>query len=93
MYTYIDLFAGPGGLCTGFKNAGFKPLIAVEMSDNTVKTYAKNHDAEIYKLDELINNKGQLENILNLNNKTALIHGDIRLVDNEIINEIAGENK
>lgn len=89
MYTYIDLFAGPGGLCTGFKNAGFKPLIAVEMSDNTVKTYAKNHDAEIYKLEDLINHKGKLENILNLTStKTALIHGDIRSVDNEIIGEI-----
>ncbi|SFB38579.1 DNA cytosine methyltransferase [Clostridium frigidicarnis] len=89
MYTYIDLFAGPGGLCTGFKNAGFKPLIAVEMSDNTVKTYARNHDAEIYKLEDLIENKGTLELILNLKNeKTVLIHGDIRLVDNEIILEV-----
>lgn len=89
MYTYIDLFAGPGGLCTGFKNAGFKPLIAVEMSDNTVLTYARNHDAEIYKLQELMDNKGNLEEVLNIDsNKTALIHGDIRLVDNEIIKEI-----
>lgn len=71
------------------QNAGFKPLIAVEMSDNTVKTYARNHDAEIYKLEELIYNKGKLENILNIeNNRTALIHGDIRLVDNDIIKEI-----
>lgn len=89
MYTYIDLFAGPGGLCTGFKNAGFKPLIAVEMSDNTVLTYARNHDAEIYKLDDLINNKGKLEEILDTDsNRTALIHGDIRLVDNDIVIEI-----
>ncbi len=89
MYTYIDLFSGPGGLCTGFKNAGFMPLIAVEMSDNTVKTYAKNHEAEIYKLEELIENKGRLENILNITNKrTVLIHGDIRLVDNDVILEV-----
>lgn len=89
MYTYIDLFAGPGGLCTGFKNAGFKPLIAVEMSDNTVKTYARNHNAEIYKLENLIENKGRLESILNIKNeRTVLIHGDIRLVDNEIIQEV-----
>ena len=86
MYTYIDLFAGPGGLCTGFKNEGFKPLIAVEMSDNTVKTYAKNHDAEIYLLSDLLDNVGTLENILNLENyNTVLIHGDIRLVTDELI--------
>lgn len=88
MKTYIDLFAGPGGLCTGFKNAGFIPLIAVEMSDNTVKTYARNHNAEIYLLEELIENKGNLENILNTTTNTCLIHGDIREVDNEIIMEI-----
>lgn len=89
MYTYIDLFAGPGGLCTGFKNSGFKPLIAVEMSDNTVRTYARNHDAEIYNLQKLIENKGRLEEVLKIDtDKTCLIHGDIRLVDNEIIVEI-----
>ncbi|MGL6184672.1 MAG: DNA cytosine methyltransferase [Clostridium chrysemydis] len=89
MYTYIDLFSGPGGLCTGFKNAGFKPLIAVEMSDNTVQTYARNHDAEIYKIEDLINNRGNLEQVLNLQTtKTCLIHGDVRAVDNTIILEI-----
>ena len=46
-YTYIDLFAGPGGLCTGFISEGFVPRIAVEWSDTTVKTYAKSHNAEI----------------------------------------------
>lgn len=88
MKTYIDLFAGPGGLCTGFKNAGFTPLIAVEMSDNTVKTYARNHNAEIYLLDDLKENRGHLENILKQTLNTCLIHGDIREVDNEIIMEI-----
>ena len=63
-YTYIDLFSGPGGLCTGFISEGFVPRIAVEWSDTTVVTYAKSHDAEIYELQDLLANIGQLENIL-----------------------------
>ncbi len=47
MYTSIDLFAGPGGLATGFMWSGIKPLIAVEMSYWTVQTYSASHDAEI----------------------------------------------
>lgn len=88
MLTYIDLFSGPGGLCTGFKSEGIVPRIAVEMSDHTVMTYSKSHDAEIYKIDDLIANKGCLENILLKTDKTALIHGDVNLVSNEIIKEI-----
>ena len=49
-YTYIDLFSGPGGLCTGFISEGFVPRIAVEWSDTTIETYAKSHNAEIYEL-------------------------------------------
>lgn len=88
MYTYIDLFSGPGGLCTGFKSAGFKPLIAVEWSDWTVKTYAENHNATIYELATLIENKGSLEKVIKKDNNTVLIHGDIKKVDDELIVEI-----
>jgi DNA (cytosine-5)-methyltransferase 1 len=87
-YTYIDLFSGPGGLCTGFKSENFKPLIAVEWSDHTVKTYAKSQNAEIYELNYLIANAGNLETVLQPTDKTCLIHGDINKVSNELINEI-----
>ena len=87
-YTYIDLFSGPGGLCTGFISEGFVPRIAVEWSDTTVVTYAKSHDAEIYELQDLLANLGQLENILKKTRKTCLIHGDINQVSNELIREI-----
>jgi DNA (cytosine-5)-methyltransferase 1 len=87
-FTYIDLFCGPGGLSTGFKNSSFTPLIAVEISDWTVKTYAKNHNAEIIPLDMLLKNKGNLESILTSDNRTCLIHGDVRNVSNDIILEI-----
>ena len=87
-YTYIDLFSGPGGLCTGFISEGFVPRIAVEWSDTTVVTYAKSHNAEIYELQDLLANLGQLENILKKTKKTCLIHGDINQVSNELIREI-----
>lgn len=87
-YTYIDLFSGPGGLCTGFISEGFVPRIAVEWSDNTVETYAKSHGAEIYKLQELLDNIGHLEDVLLPTIKTCLIHGDINRVSDELIREI-----
>ena len=87
-YTYIDLFSGPGGLCTGFISEGFIPRIAVEWSDTTVLTYAKSHDAEIYELQQLLSNLGSLENIIQKTNKTCLIHGDINQVTNDLIIEI-----
>lgn len=87
-FTYIDLFSGPGGLCTGFISEGFIPRIAVEWSDTTVLTYAKSHDAEIYELGQLLENIGHLEKILLKTKKTCLIHGDINKVSNEMIQEI-----
>ncbi len=87
-YTYIDLFSGPGGLCTGFVSENFIPRIAVEWSDTTVETYAKSHDAEIYELQQLLDNLGKLENVLCKTQKTCLIHGDINQVSNELILEI-----
>ena len=88
MRTYIDLFSGPGGLCTGFKSAGFKPLIAVELSDWTILTYARNHDVQIIKLEDIKENIGKLEKVLDEDGRTVLIHGDITQVTNEIISEI-----
>lgn len=46
-FVSIDLFSGPGGLCTGFKWAGILPLIAVECTDTKVETYSVSHNAEI----------------------------------------------
>lgn len=39
----IDLFAGAGGLSSGFVRAGFKVLGAVEMDETAARTYGLNH--------------------------------------------------
>jgi DNA (cytosine-5)-methyltransferase 1 len=88
MYTSIDLFAGPGGLCTGFKWGGIKPLIAVEWSYWTVQTYASTHNAEILNLSDYLGGNltdFEIDKIFSPSDKTVLIFGDINLVSEDLI--------
>ena len=81
----IDLFAGPGGLCTGFKWAGIRPLIAIEWSYWTVQTYSASHDADVFELENYLNGSMQeVDNYFKPNENTLLIYGDINKVDNEL---------
>ena len=66
----IDLFAGCGGLSTGFEMAGFKSLLAVEKDAWASETYAANHPdtkvitadiTEVHDLDSLFD--GQVPKI------------------------------
>ena len=41
-YTYIDLFAGCGGLSLGLHNAGWKGIFAIEKSEDAFKTLKHN---------------------------------------------------
>lgn len=41
-YTFIDLFAGCGGLSLGFEMAGFKSLLAIDNWKDALATYAYN---------------------------------------------------
>ena len=43
LYTHIDCFSGPGGICTGFHAAGLKTLVAIECIKSCVETYSANH--------------------------------------------------
>lgn len=46
----IDLFAGPGGLSLGFRNAGFRIVVAVECDRFAIKTYESNFpEAKLFK--------------------------------------------
>lgn len=86
----IDLFSGPGGICTGFKWASIKPLIAVELSDWTVETYRISHNAEVLHLESYLENPQQFDHVFEYdpNLTTLLIHGDITKVSNDLIQKI-----
>ena len=46
--TFLDLFAGCGGLTLGFKQAGLLPTVAIEKSDMAGETYFRNfHQGEL----------------------------------------------
>ena len=89
----IDLFSGPGGLCTGFKWAGILPLIAVEWTDTTVETYSVSHNAEVmhladYKSEEGNVNTEYFQSFMSETTRSLVIHGDINLVDDNMIKEL-----
>jgi len=88
----IDLFSGPGGLCTGFKWAGILPLIAVEWAGTTAGTYSVTHNAEIIELERCTGNteesKTYLQSFMHESTQTVLIHGDINLVSSKMVKDL-----
>lgn len=46
-YTFIDLFAGAGGMALGLRMAGFQPLMAFEYSRQSASTYRRHHRVEV----------------------------------------------
>ena len=90
--TSIDLFSGPGGLCTGFKWAGILPLIAVEWTDTTAQTYSITHNAEVLELGKFEEgtNESQkyLYSFMHESTQTLLIHGDINKVSSKMVKEL-----
>lgn len=91
-FVSIDLFSGPGGLCTGFKWAGILPLIAVEWTDTTVETYSASHNADIFHLSQYKSengyNRAYLEQFMVESDRSLVIHGDINLVSSTMIKDL-----
>lgn len=77
-HTFIDLFAGAGGLSTGFHMAGFKSLCAIDANSKALATYQHNYpEARIIHQDIQKINPLELRLLLGLKKEelTALIGG------------------
>lgn len=72
--TFIDFFAGAGGLSCGLTQAGFKVLFANDFEDVCIRTYRYNHP-------ELSSNKVLKEDIRKIvDNITDYVDGNVDLV-------------
>ncbi len=59
----IDLFAGVGGLSTGFRKAGFNIVLANEIDESIADSYKKNHQETIMINDDIKNIIPELDKI------------------------------
>lgn len=56
-YSFVDLFAGCGGLSLGLEKAGFTPVLVNELNSDAMSTYLKNREDEYpWLLDNNVNN-------------------------------------
>lgn len=55
MYNVVDLFAGGGGFALGFKMAGFRIAVAVEIDRDAARTYSYNHPKTIVIQEDIRN--------------------------------------
>jgi DNA (cytosine-5)-methyltransferase 1 len=46
--SFVDLFAGAGGMTMGFAQAGFEPIFAVEIDPSAARTYEANFGAHMH---------------------------------------------
>ena len=88
--SFIDLFAGCGGLSLGLEQAGFNPVYVNELNNDALNTYLINrsdykhlHLKEFHSNDikELTGSKKKLEELSkNLKSKFSIKKGDLSLV-------------
>ena len=50
-YGVIGIFAGCGGLDTGFSKCDFNVQLAIELDPDACDTYKKNHETEVWNRD------------------------------------------
>jgi DNA (cytosine-5)-methyltransferase 1 len=90
-FTYIDLFAGAGGLSEGFTRAGFKPIAHVEMNKDacdTIKTRTAYHWLKENNKTRIYNNYLKSE----VKNKEELWKNLPEHLINSVINKEISEN-
>jgi len=63
-FTFIDLFAGCGGLSLGLEKAGFFPLYVNELNKDAIETYLLNRDEHYPHLREKYNSR-DIKGIIN----------------------------
>lgn len=80
-YTFIDLFAGAGGLSCGMVMAGYTPIASIEIMKEAVETYKYNF-IDNKKFEEIVESRDIRENIV----KNELY----KYVDNKIVDVIVG---
>lgn len=75
-YTFIDLFAGCGGLSLGFEEAGFESLLAIDNWQDALSTYSANRkDAETLCADLLTITPDFVKKEYNISNVDVIIGG------------------
>lgn len=75
-FSYIDLFAGAGGLSLGFSEAGYKNIFAIDKEKNFCKTYSKNFPNHILIEDDITNlTETKILNLINNQTVDVVIGG------------------
>lgn len=71
----IDLFCGCGGLSLGFEQAGFKPVLAIDMWEDAINTYNYNRVDKVAICEDIHNYTDEELKKLNKNNDIVGVIG------------------
>lgn len=76
-YTFIDLFAGCGGLSLGLEKSGFSPIFVNEIVPQYLETYRRNHNLpeQSYYLGDIADLNKEIEKFLIIFEEVDLVCG------------------